>query len=219
MCQTSGSRYEKKQCSDLSFDLGEVQTPRQTAMCQGACCNAFASNLEMQLVYIAAAVVQSLAMLGYFIVSEMEGHELIAEWTYGIIGLGSFALWIMMIASRLIAPCCCKELMPDVPNPCPPCESCMVLMDYPFMIGAGGDLLTTLVIIFIGYGDEDSRGILRTQRLFTWGWCVAAGACTGCVKYQLLWDQQWKKEMEKEREVENATVVGAPVEVVSQVVG
>ena len=133
--------------------------------------------------YIAAAMVQSLAMVGYYILSEMEGHELTAEWTYGIIGLGIFALWIMMIASRLIAPCCCKELMPDVPNPCPPCASTLVLMDYPFMIGAGGDLLTTLLISFIGNGDEDSRRHLRSQRLFTWGWCVAGGACTGFVKF------------------------------------
>ena len=183
-------------------------------MCQGACCNDFASNPEMQLVYIAAAMVQSLAMVGYYILSEMEGHELTAEWTYGIIGLGIFALWIMMIASRLIAPCCCKELMPDVPNPCPWCASTLVLMDYPFMIGAGGDLLTTLLISFIGNGDEDSRRMLRSQRLFTWGCFVAGGTCTGCVKFQLLCYQR----CEKKEEVENATVVGAPVEVPSQVV-
>ena len=73
--------------------------------------------------------------------------------------------------------------MPDVPNPCPPCASTLVLMDYPFMIGAGGDLLTTLLISFIGNGDEDSRRHLRSQRLFTWGWCVAGGACTGFVKF------------------------------------
>ncbi|CAE7550669.1 unnamed protein product, partial [Symbiodinium microadriaticum] len=52
-----------------------------------------------------------------------------------------------MISSRCCAPCCCQDTMPNVPAPCPvgPLNQAInpKILDYPFMIGIGGEVVTT----------------------------------------------------------------------------
>ena len=213
--------------------------PVVCAMCQGACCNDFASNPEMQLVYVVGAVVYSLATLLVVILAFVDSNILIVEWTFSIIGLGIFILWITMISSRCCAPCCCKELMPDVPSPCPPgpmAKNNLVVLDYPFMIGVSGDLVTSFGISLIsgardsvrGVRDSGSLEVLRIIRVVTllWGILMAIGAATGFLKYRLLCEQKAMRQVVPPGTMivgtpmanPDATVVGAPVQVPSKVV-
>ena len=193
-------------------------------MCNGACCNDFATNPEMQLVYVAGAVVYAVATIGVAFISMMEDNVQVLEWIFGLMGLGVFILWIMMLTSRCCSPCCCKEEMPDVPAPCPPgpmtCQNPKVL-DYPIMIGVGGDLVTSFLVDFIVISTASSfedLEMLKYTRLVSLVWAIpmGIGACTGYAKYKMLKEQRSMRPpatmtVGTPTATPQATVVGTPV--------
>lgn len=179
-------------------------------MCQGDCCNEFASNPQVQLLYVMVAIIYALASFGAGIVFIVEEGDLLAlEWLIGIVGLLVLVTWIIMLSSRCCAPCCCREKMPDVPQACPPGEcSCqnVALLDYPFHIAVAGDLATTLLLSILEGLTLDS---LRGLRLVVIGWAilVCVSACTGFRKFVILNEQ---RAMRPAPTHPGAMVVGTP---------
>ena len=162
------------------------------------------------------------------IMAFVDTNILIVEWTFSIIGLGIFILWITMISSRCCSPCCCKELMPDVPSPCPPgpmTRENLVVLDYPFIIGIGGDLVTTFGVSIITMENPESLKVARGVTLL-WALVMAIGAATGFLKYQLLCQQKSMRQARPPGTMivgtpmanPDAAVVGAPVQVPGKVV-
>eukprot|EP00435_Cladocopium_sp_Y103_P074620 s8_g50.t1 len=197
-------------------------------MCQGDCCNEFATNPQVQLLYVAVAILYALASFGAGIVLIVEeGNLLVLEWLIGIIGLLVLIAWINMLSSRCCAPCCCPNQMPDVPQACPPGEcSCqnVVILDYPFHIAVAGDLVTTITLNLL---ENLTLKTLRSLRLLVivWAILVCVSACTGFRKFQILNQQSAMRPTPTQPGVMvvgtpggQGAVVGTPVQVPGKVV-
>mmetsp|Transcript_35506 Transcript_35506/g.57127 ORF Transcript_35506/g.57127 Transcript_35506/m.57127 type:complete len:205 (+) Transcript_35506:52-666(+) len=185
-------------------------------MCQGDCCNEFASNPQVQLLYVVVSIIYALATFGVAILLIIEeGNTLVLEWVIAIVGLLVLVTWIIMLSSRCCAPCCCRAQMPDVPQPCPPGEcSCqnVALLDYPFHIAVIGDIVTTLVLNLLESVMDHAVGGLETLKglrlvVIAWAILVCVSACTGFRKFVLLNEQ---RAMRPAPPHPGAMVVGAP---------
>ncbi|CAE7555235.1 CPK2, partial [Symbiodinium sp. CCMP2456] len=93
-----------------------------------------------------------------------------------------------MISSRCCAPCCCQDTMPNVPAPCPvgPLNQAInpKILDYPFMIGIGGEVVTTAPVVLLPFffrsfrdneGGSNNVMVLQLTRVL-WVGLTALGA-------------------------------------------
>ena len=178
------------------------------------CCNECASSPQVQLYYIVVAIAYALAAFARAILALVNVNEVVVQWIIGIIGLVALASWILMLSSRCCAPCCCKEQMPDVPQPCPPgpcaCDNANIL-DYPFHIAMIGDLVSEIVLGFIstrtrelGMLPPEEYWMLRRVAIL-WAILLCVFACTGFRKFQML-NARRKAPVQMP-----GAVVGAPV--------
>ncbi|CAE7420996.1 unnamed protein product [Symbiodinium natans] len=130
---------------------------RLPQMCQADCCNEFATNPQVQLLYIIAAItyIVSAFLAGVLLVVVdvntlrfAEPNIFLLAWIVEIIGLAVIVAWITMVSSRCCAPCCCKEQMPDV-QACPLGEcnaNNLTLLDFPFHVAMIGILASRFLI-------------------------------------------------------------------------
>eukprot|EP00439_Symbiodinium_sp_Y106_P007411 s6713_g1.t1 len=100
--------------------------------------------------------------------------------------LGVFVIWIIMVSSRCCAPCCCQDTMPNVPSPCPlgPLNMAMnpKILDYPFMIGIGGEVVTTAPT-------GDNMMVLQLTR-FLWVGLTTLGAFCAFRRFVMMRQRQ-----------------------------
>lgn len=200
-------------------------------MCSPQCCDSIGSNLAIQVSYILACAWFALYFLVWFSIELT--FRLDDEWSpqgsgdstfevlrigAGITSLCTFAVWVLAIASRCCAPCCCGLYMEKVPEPCP-CGECSLqnprLLDYPLFIGFGGHVVCNLLLdgpvlrFFPWKPLEEQRRLpwLRLVRLLNVIWILFAlvGICLGIRKLQLM------RRGVVQRSLPPAMVVGQPI--------
>eukprot|EP00439_Symbiodinium_sp_Y106_P019736 s2508_g2.t1 len=130
--------------AELLSDVG-APAKRGDAMVDCGCCNDVAVSPNLQLFYGVVCILYVLSSLGEFLAAGMDGPDMMLACVTMSTLFVIMVLWILMLASRCCAPCCCREAVPDVPPTCPlgPCQtSNPKCLDYPFMIGMGGEVVT-----------------------------------------------------------------------------
>ncbi|CAE7714503.1 unnamed protein product [Symbiodinium sp. CCMP2592] len=166
------------------------------------CCDDLGSSANMQLIYVMAAIVYILTSVAAAVVQVFAGG---LEGTgvrplVSLMLLGVFVLWIIMISSRCCAPCCCQDTMPNVPSPCPvgPLNMAMnsKILDYPFMIGIGGEVVTTapavlLPVFFRSFRDDRGGNMMVLQLTrFLWVGLTTLGAFCAFRRFVMMRQQQ-----------------------------
>ena len=166
------------------------------AMVDCGCCNDVAVSPNLQLFYGVVCILYVLSSLGEFLAAGMDGPDMMLACVTMSTLFVIMVLWILMLASRCCAPCCCREAVPDVPPTCPlgPCQtSNPKCLDYPFMIGMGGEVVTEgtrrvvlpacLYTNFIR-GEWDFSPLQLCRLL--WVTLLILGTFTSLKKYQIM---------------------------------